>query len=108
MVDLRKVERRDRDLDRARHRERRIALDADGLAGVEVERGDADVGATCRRPSLQLLLEAQQARRRGRSRGLRDQRQERQEKSNNSHMPHPRAAALTPESSPNAHIRSKL
>ena len=42
-----------------------------------------------------MLLEAEKARRRGRSRGLRDERQQRQENRNEPHLPYPRAAALT-------------
>ena len=58
VIDLREVERGNRDLHRARHRERRVALDADGFAGVEVERGDADVGRLAGDEDAQLLLEA--------------------------------------------------
>ena len=56
MIDLREIQRGDRHLDRAGHRERRIALDADRLAGVEVERGDADIARLAGHHRRQLLL----------------------------------------------------
>ena len=108
VVDLCEIKRCDSDLDGAGHRERGIALDADGFAGVEVERGDADVGGLAGHEIAQLLLELIEARRRGRGSGLRDKRRQTKRNNPKTHCPHPRAAALTPESSPNAHIRSKL
>ena len=62
MVDLRQIERGDRDLDRARHRERRVALDAEALAGVEVERSDPDVGRASRYERTQLLFDGRRGR----------------------------------------------
>ena len=77
VIDLREVERRNCDLDGACHREGRVALDAKGFAGVEVERRDADVGRLVRDQRLKLFLEPVQRRRRRRERRLREQRKKR-------------------------------
>ncbi len=54
VVHLRQIERCDCNLYRARHRERRIALDADTFAGVEIECSNSDISRTARdkRPEL--------------------------------------------------------
>src|SRR6185369_9940948 len=109
VVHLGKIERRYCDLDRAGHWKRRVTLDADSFAGVEVERSNADITRLVGDEGAELLLEARKARRRGRDSRLRGKRQDRQKERNDPHIrPYLRAAALTPESSPNAHIRSKL
>ena len=62
VIDLRQVKRGDRDLDRARHRKGRVALDADALARVEVERGDADVGRAAGNQRAELLFDRHEVR----------------------------------------------
>ena len=70
MVDLRQIGSRDRQLDRARHREALFAVDADLLAVAEVERGDAIFAAAPRHQARQLLFERDEFGRGHRHRGL--------------------------------------
>ncbi len=109
MVDLAQIGGRDRDLDRAGHRECRIAVDADGFSGREIDRGDADVAGLRADKRLELLLKTEKVRRRRRMYGLQGKGQQPEKDSNKSHWAlYPRTAVLLSASSPKAHIRSKL
>ena len=55
-LDLRQIMRRDRQLDRARHRKGAGAVDADGAASGEVDDRDADLAARQRRDPVEFAL----------------------------------------------------
>ncbi len=85
MFDLREIVGGHRNLDRAGHREGLVAADADQIAGLEVERGDADVACFSGDEPAELTLERLERRRGCRQGGLREQRQQPAENSNESH-----------------------
>ena len=82
MVDRTEISGGDRDLQRAGHRKGRVAMDADGLAGGEVERGDADVARLRADKRPELLLQAREFRRRRRVYGLNGKGQQPEKDSN--------------------------
>ena len=76
IFDLGEIIGGDRDLDRAGHRERLVAANADQFASLQVERGDAIASGPGLDERGELLLEGLHRRRRGRQRGLREEREE--------------------------------